>query len=121
MIERALALVTIKSRIGTIRRIFRWGVSDKLYPPSVIHGLTSVVGLQAGRSKTRETCPVQPVSEETIKPVPPVVGDTARLQKLLNWRPADIGRSGDVWIHQPQSHKAEHCGRQRTILIGPRG
>jgi integrase len=34
-------------------------------------------------------------------------------------RPADIDRTGgDVWIYRPESHKTEHHGRQREIVLG---
>ncbi len=30
-----------------------------------------------------------------------------------------MGTSGDVWQYRPESHKTEHHGRERIILIGP--
>ena len=35
-------------------------------------------------------------------------------------RPCDLDRSDDVWRYVPESHKTEHYGKQRIILIGPR-
>src|SRR5262249_54214657 len=46
-----------------IRSMFRWGVENELVPPSVLHGLQAVRGLQQGRSPARETGPVKPVPE----------------------------------------------------------
>lgn len=35
-------------------------------------------------------------------------------------RPCDIDMSASVWRFVPHSHKTEHHGKRRTILIGPR-
>lgn len=35
-------------------------------------------------------------------------------------RPADIDRSGVVWVYIPHRHKTAHHGKRRTIFIGPR-
>ncbi len=35
-------------------------------------------------------------------------------------RPCDIDRSGSIWVYRPESHKTEHHGRERIILIGPK-
>ena len=51
-----------------------------------------------------------------------------RLQVLLGCRPgelfamkpSEIDRSNDVWRYRPGSHKMEHRGRDRVILIGPK-
>lgn len=51
-----------------------------------------------------------------------------RLQRLTGMRPAevcqirpaDLDRTGEVWVFRPSSHKTEHHGRERSIYIGPR-
>jgi len=51
-----------------------------------------------------------------------------RLQRLTGMRPAetcllrpaDIDRSGDVWIYRPTSHKTQHAGKERIISLGPK-
>ena len=35
-------------------------------------------------------------------------------------RPCDLEMSGDVWQYHPESHKTEHHGRGRVIVIGPK-
>ena len=52
-----------------------------------------------------------------------------RLQRLTGIRPAevtilrpcDVDRSNEVWTYTPESHKAEHHGRERVVPIGPKG
>ena len=34
-------------------------------------------------------------------------------------RPCDIDRSGNVWQYRPASHKTQHRGKRRVVLIGP--
>lgn len=35
-------------------------------------------------------------------------------------RPCDIDRSGDVWVYRPRTHKTQHHGHHRTVLLGPK-
>jgi integrase len=132
MIEDDLSRGVINGRIGRIKRIFRWAVSEQLCAPSVLHGLQSVMGRQRGRTDARETAPVAPVSdsvvEATLPHLPEVVADMVRLQWLVGCRPGeirglrpcDIDRSAEVWVYRPASHKTQHHGRARTIFIGPK-
>lgn len=132
MIETGLSRGVINSRIGKIKRVFRWAVSEELAPASLMHALSSVMGLQKGRTKAREAAPVRPVEDEvveaTIPHLPPVVADMVRFQRLTgsrpqdvcNLRPCDVDRTSDVWLYSPESHKTEHHGRSRIIAIGPK-
>jgi integrase len=36
------------------------------------------------------------------------------------WGRSDLDTSGKIWAYTPQSHKTEHHGRDRRIIIGPR-
>jgi integrase len=133
MIEVDLSRGVINSRIGKIKRAFRWGVSEQLVPPAVLHGLQSVMGLQRGRTDARESKPVEPVDDDvveaTLHRLPSVVADMVRLQRLIGCRPGeicsirpcDVDTQGDVWCFVPATHKTEHHGRQRRIFVGPRG
>ena len=132
MIEERLSRGVINSRIGKIKRMFRWAVSEELAPASLVHSLDTVMGLQKGRTKAREADPVQPVDDETVDAalphLPVTVADMVRLQRLTgarpqdvcNLRPVDVDRSGDVWLYVPPHHKTEHHGKKRVICIGPR-
>src|SRR6185436_17427489 len=88
--------------------------------------------LLKGRSEARETAPIRPVAdtvvEATLASVSPVVADMVRFQRITGCRPGevvilrpcDVDTSENVWIYTPSSHKTEHHGKQRVILIGPR-
>ena len=116
----------------TIKRMFRWGVSQEMLPEAVYRALTTVLGLRKGRTEAREPKPVRPVADEvvdaTLPHVPLVVADMVRFERLTGCRPAevcivrpcDVDTTGDVWVYRPESHKTEHTGRERVIAIGPK-
>ena len=121
----------INQNIGRIKRMFRWGVSKELLPVTTYQALQTVAGLKQGKSKAKETAPIPPVDEATVEATiahsNKRVGDMIRLQWLLgcrpgeirSMRPQEIDRTKDVWRYVPDSHKMEHKGRHRVILIGP--
>ncbi len=132
MIESGLSRKVVNQRVGKIKRVFRWAVSEQLVPPAVHQALSTVDGLQRGRTEARETKPIGPVADATIDAtlphLPPVVADMVRFQRFTGTRPSevcllrpcDVDRSGEVWVYRPESHKTEHHGRERVIFIGPR-
>ncbi|MHC4399622.1 MAG: tyrosine-type recombinase/integrase [Planctomycetota bacterium] len=131
MIDSGLSRGVINKRIGIIKQAFKWGVGEELVPPSVHHGLQAVVGLQKGRTEAPEPERVGPVPHDlvdaTLDFLGSIVADMVRFQRLTGCRPGevcilrpcDVDRSGDVWEYRPESHKTEHQGRSRIILIGP--
>jgi len=133
MIGQDLCRNVVNSRVNLIRRIFKWAVSEELIPAGTLHALQTVSGLRRGRTDARESKPVGPVDdsivEATLPHLPVVVASMVRLQRLIGcrpgeicaMRPCDLDQSGDVWIYRPESHKTEHHGRARAILIGPKG
>jgi integrase len=119
--------------IDSIRRVFKWAVSQELLPVAVYQALATVPGLRKGRSPARESKPVQPVAAEvveaTLRGMPAIVADMVRLHQLVGARPGeiclirpcDVDTSGTVWRYRPASHKTEDFGRERVIFVGPRG
>lgn len=133
MIEAGHCRRHVNQSVQRIRRCFRWGVAKQLVAPATLQGLEALPGLRRGRSKARETEPVRPAPAEAIEAVLPLVSRQVaamiRLQLLTGMRPGevclmrgcDLDRSGDVWVYTPATHKTEHHGRVRQVLIGPRG
>jgi integrase len=121
----------INRRIGRIVRIFKWGVSEELVPPSVHQALQTVPGLRRGRADVRESEPVKPVPDAFVDAIKPHVSRQVwamvELQRLTGMRPgevcsmrsADIDTSGRVWIYTPERHKTQHFGRVRRVHLGP--
>lgn len=132
MVDADLCRNQVNSRIGRIKRIFKWAVSEELVPPSVYEGLHTVTGLRFGRTTARETEPVKPVPDEWVEAIMPFVSPTVaamiRVQRLSGMRPeevvmlrlADIDAAGDVWVYEPVQHKNRWRGHQRLIFLGPK-
>ena len=132
MIERNVSRRVINSRIGKIKRVFKWAVSEQLAPAGTFHALQTVAGIQRGRTEARETPPVRPVDDATVETtllhLPRIVADMVRFQQFTGCRPGevcllrpcDVDTAAEVWRYVPESHKTEHHGRERVIFIGPK-
>lgn len=122
----------VNKNTARLKRCFKWGVANELVPPMVFHALATVSGLHRGKTTAREPEPVLPIDdstvEKTIDNAIPVVADMIRIQRysssrpgeVFAMRPCDIDRNGDIWKYVPPTHKTEHRGRKRVILIGPK-
>jgi integrase len=132
-VTEALSRGVINNRIRRIVRMFKWAVGEELAPESVWRALTTVRGLEKGRTTVRETEDVKPVPEAHVLAVlphaTPPVAAMLELQLLTGARPGemrvmracDIDTSGEVWLYRPPHHKMRHTGKERIIAIGPRG
>jgi integrase len=130
---QALSRGVINNRIRRIVRMFKWGVSEELAPESVWRSLTTVPGLERGRTEVRETQAVKPVPEAHVLAVlphaTPPVAAMLELQLVTGMRPGearvmracDLDTTGHVWLYRPTHHKTRHTGKERVVAIGPRG
>lgn len=122
---------TVNQRLYIIKEAFRWGVERGTVPAEVAYHLTMVKPLQKGRSLAKDPQAIKPVDEHwvavTKDKLPQVVRDMIDVQWLTGMRPeevcamrpADIDRSGDVWLYTPTSHKTQHLDQSRVICLGP--
>lgn len=128
-----LARNTVNANVKRIRRVFRWAAAMQMVPATTWQALGAVEGLRRGESAdVRETDGVQPVAPRAVaivlRNVTEKVAAMIRVQWLTGMRPeevvqmrtGDIDRSGPVWVYRPRSHKMEHKGKARAILLGPR-
>ncbi|GAB5444943.1 MAG: tyrosine-type recombinase/integrase [Fuerstiella sp.] len=132
MVDAGWTRKSINQQINRIRRMLKWGVEQDLVTPDVLHRCQAVAPLSRGRTVAPETQPVRPVDLADItavkRHVRPVVWDMIRLQYRTGMRPGevrtmtvgDLDLSGDEWLYRPASHKTEHHGRERVIVIGSR-
>lgn len=132
MADDGLCRTEVNKRVGRIKRVVKWAVSEELVHPSVFEGLRTVTGLQYGRTSARESAPVKPIDErhveDTLSFVAPQIAAMARLQlitgmrpgEVATMRPGDLNRDGEVWLYEPGSHKNRWRGHRRTIPLGPR-
>jgi integrase len=130
--QKPLSRGVVNQRIGRLRRIIKWAVENELLPPSALHGLQAVRGLQRGRTVARDTEPVKPIAEAVVEETLPhllrPVAGMVDTQLLTGMRPGevcimracDIDTSGAVWLYRPSAHKTAHHGHGRTVAIGPK-
>lgn len=122
----------INKDVHRIRAMFKWAAGEELYPGESLANLAAVGALEAGRSDAKERPPVGVVAEEvvlaTLPHLSPQVAAMVRLQLLTAARPGEVCalRPRDVdhadpasWVYRPGSHKTEHHGRDRVIVLGP--
>jgi integrase len=130
---RGWARKHVNAALSCVKRMFKWAVAEELVPPSVYHGLQAVEGLRKGRTEARETEPIRPVEEGHVEAVLPHLSRPVQAMVQLQLysgmrpgeavilRPCDVDRSpGKTWIYRPESHKTEHHGIARVVILGPR-
>jgi integrase len=130
--QKALCRTRINAQVKRIRRMFKWTVENDLAPAGVHQALCAVAPLKRGRTAARESEPVKPVAravvEDTLPLLRPLLADMVRAQLETGMRPGelvllracDIDMTGPVWLYRPSSHKTQHHGHERVILIGPK-
>lgn len=128
---------SINYQIGRIRRMFRWGASEReLFSEDVWVRLKAVPGLQRHRSKAREPGKEKPVSDElvdaTLPHLPAVVQAMVKLQRVTGMRPLevcymraeDITEEADgIWRYEvgDAGNKLSHRGIVRRVFLGKEG
>ena len=133
MVRTGWARSYVNHSIGKLKRLFKWGTSEEMIPPSVWHALLAVPGLKRGRTEAAEREPIKPVSIDTVeatkehlRPALRALIDFSLLtgcrpNEACQLRPVDVDKSNpDCWTFRPRHHKTEHHGHDRLILIGPR-
>ena len=121
----------INKRLGRIKRVFKWAVSEELILSSVFEGLRSVEGLRVGRTTARDNEPVKPVEdfvvESTLRFLSPQVRAMIQIQRLTGMRPGevtimrpcDIDCTDEVWVYRLTRHKTSHLGVRKEVPLGP--
>ena len=125
MVRSGLARTSVNDRINRVRRAFRWAASVELVPVAVVQSLTTVAGLQKGRSAAREPDPIGPVAPQVVEATLPFlsrpVAGLVRLQLLTGMRPGeacamrgrDLTAGEGMWTYRPGSHKTAWRGKRR--------
>ena len=133
MIDKKWCRTQINQRISTIRRMFKWAVSEQIVSPVILHGLQAVTGLKRGRTRAKESKRILPVDEKDVYAVlgytTGVVATMIELQLLTGMRPTemcllrpcDLDRSEAVWHYYPEKHKNAYRNIERIVSIGRGG
>jgi len=132
MVDSGSSRGVVNSRVGRIKRMFKWAAENELVEPSVYHGLQAVSGLRRGRSEARETEPIKPVPDEHVDAIRANVSRQVwamiELQRITGMRSGevvimrgcDLETTGKLWLYRPASHKTEHHGHTRSVELGRR-
>ena len=133
MIEKGRCRKVINKDIHRVRGMFRWAAAEELYPVARLEALEGSSALEKGRSNAKERPPVAEVPDQIVMAtIPQLSPEVARMVKIPNadrcptrrglFHPAPGHRPHRprFWHYRPESHKTQHMGRERLILIGPR-
>lgn len=132
MVEAGWCRKLVNQRVGRVKRVFKWAASEELIPATIYQALTTVTGLQAGRTEAEERDPVKPVDDTTVCTTLPFlnrhVAGLVQFQRLTGCRPGeacavrrcDFDTSGSVWLYRPVQFKTRHRGKARVIAVGPK-
>jgi len=139
MVGKGWCRLYTNKQVNRIRHVFKWGVSDELFPSSVLNALQAVAGLKRGRSDAPDLEAVKPVPMQMVEAVQPFVSrqvwamiqmqlfTAARAGEIAHIRPIEIDRGDEklpdgrrAWICRLKEHKTAWHGHERKIYIGPR-
>lgn len=133
LIESGLAQSTINQRVGRIKKVFKWGVSQELVSPSVSQALYALDGIRSGETSAPAPRAIKPVSFNRAEEIRGVVSETIFSMLHLLWltgmRPDNVCQAkmihikklDDVWLYTPEQHKNKYRGKGLVITIGPVG
>jgi integrase len=123
---------SVNRRIARVKHVFRRATENEMIPGSVLHSLTALAGLEAGRCGGAESAPLKPVAVEHVEAILPYVSrqvrGMVRLQLLSGMRPGemtimrgcDLDMTGKLWIYRLARHKNQVRGKERVVYLGPR-
>lgn len=123
---------TVNDRMARIKRLFRWGVEQRLVPGSTWHELSAFRGLTKGRSGVHDNAPVEAVPwsmvEAVLPHLVPTMADAVRLQWWCGARPSEVlamtrrqlDTTGATWLYRLAKHKGSWRDRERIIALGPK-
>lgn len=129
MVDQQLARSTVNQRIGRIKKVFKWGVSQEMVPVAVMQALYTVEGLT---SKAKPPQRIVAVDWKRVEELKSLLSDTVysmlRVLWLTGMRPdnlcklklEEIDRSDDVWLYTPEQHKTKYRGHGLVIALGPK-
>jgi integrase len=132
LVKSGLSRGVINQRMGVVKRVVGWAVSEELLPATVAHALREVDGLKRGRTEAREPEPVEPAPAAHLEAALPFMSrqvaamaqlqalSGARAGEIVVMRTGDLNTSGPTWTYTPAKHKSEYRGLTRTIYLGPR-
>ena len=94
MIDAGITRKRINQHVQRIRRMFEWGVSKELLPVEIFQALKALKGLRKGRTRAKESKPIQPVEWSNVEKVLPNLPDQIqamiRFEYFVGCRPEEV-------------------------------
>jgi len=130
---------TINDNVERCRRLIRWAAERELCDPALLHRLQTVRALEKGRTEAAEGAKVDLVDQDHLERVWAKLRAPwaalcrlhyhlgCRAEEVCELKVEDIQRersgtrsedSRGRWAVVPSSHKTQHMGQDRTIMVG---
>jgi integrase len=121
----------LNRQLTRVKTVLKRAVEEELIPGQVYQDCRAVRCLSPGSPGVRETQPISAADPAALSAVlphcPAPVAGMLAVQSLTGMRscevrlmrPADIDRTGEVWVYRPVTHKTAHRGHRRIVAIGP--
>jgi integrase len=131
--ERTRSLKTVNGRLLIIKQAFAWAREKGRVTRAVALDVASVKPLTRGRSDATDPKRIAPIALDvvwatcdhaspTVKAMVEVCYYTgARPGEVCQMRGCDLETvSDDCWVYTPESHKMQHKGKFKRIVLGPK-
>ena len=131
LVEQGLVIKTVNHYCLHIIKVFRLAASHGNIAGAIYQNLQSVEPLRPGRCGAKPSRRIEAISQNHLDAVLPhlssTVADMVRLQSLTGMRPGevctlrpcDVHTDGGICAYRPGSHKTQHHGRERAVVLGP--
>jgi integrase len=128
-IDSGKARVYCNRLTNSVKRIWKYAVSQELIESSCWERLRSVESLRIGQTTAHEKEPIGPANidhvRKTAEHLSPVVKAMMRVQvatgmrpsEVCKMRPCEIDRSGPVWVYRPKKHKTARKGKVKAVPL----
>ena len=122
---------TINQKLGYIKLVFKWAVSEEMCQEGTYRALTTLAPVDEKDEGVPAPRDVKPALwehvEATIPYVPSVVHQAViqllwntglRAMNALTMKWSEIDKAGEVWRYTPTSHKLSWKGKTLTVSLG---
>lgn len=123
----------VNDQLHIVQACWQWAAEKGVAPQEQASAISNISPIAAHRSAAKEPRRVAPIAEaiagETARRLDKhgAAGDLIRILWLTGMRPSeaidmtpeDLSLEREVWAYTPKSHKTEHTGAIRVVMLGP--
>lgn len=132
LIEQGQSRSYINDQVSSIRKMFRWAVSEELIPETTYRALMTIEGIKRGREGVKDSPKKVPAKWEEVDCIAKQLPEPLRSMVYLQWHTGVRSESlvlahcdqfsqemDGTWWWKPR-HKTEYLGRELSIPLGPK-